>query len=429
MNKILKNILAIIAALAIGFAPTAASAFGFVPGIIEYSSSTSINWVLLQNTCVGSTSAGTVSATVNTTGATMIVVQGGDSGTSFVALSDTAANTFTTIRTDTYPTIPTRLTAYYVTNPITSGSDVFTFTSSVGQPSICVSAWTGNGTYPVDVQSGANGSFSTSANPGSITPTGNNEMVLTSVVPKNDGSSPTVSAGFSVIGALASSPGNSVSMAMAYKIQATPSALNPTWSFATSPYAVNIIAFTQRTYATLDPAHVGYPTTLSGGHLTYSNFSGQFGMTSATIGETTGKWYWEDRINTPSTPGIEQAGIGLFQPGSGNTYSIGGQFLTAAFRGDLWDSTYNFTGSTVQLGSGGHTPVPGTVLGFALDCGARTLKIFYNGVQYGPTITGIPAGTIWPSMAANNYGNSGTANFGQFPFSYTPPVGYNHGVY
>ena len=67
------------------------------------------------------------------------------------------------------------------------------------------------------------------------------------------------------------------------------------------------------------------------------------------------------------------------------------------------------------------------VIGVALDMDAGTLTFYKNGVSQGQAFTGI-SGTIY-AMASLVVSGTLVANFGASALAYTPPAGYNSGLY
>ena len=175
------------------------------------------------------------------------------------------------------------------------------------------------------------------------------------------------------------------------------------------------------TYATWNPADKGANITLSNGNLTAAN-AGSRASVRATIPKTTGKWYWEITVGSLSTD-----------------YVVGIASASAAVADGNYLGQDNFAYGWFAFGSGifknnvqvnaaaGYTT--GNVLGFALDCGAGTLALYNNNTLI-TTLTGIALGTIYPACGgALSSTSSATANFGATALTFTPPSGYNAGVY
>lgn len=173
---------------------------------------------------------------------------------------------------------------------------------------------------------------------------------------------------------------------------------------------------TAPTYATWDPANKGANVTLSGGNLSGSTVVGG-GLVRSTIGKSSGKWYWEATV--PTSTSI-----------LGCAYSTAtlGSYLSAITDGwGYYASNGNVYNSGGVIGSGA-TYTTTDVMGYALDAGAGTLALYKNNtLQY--TITGL-TGTIYAAAGGDGSGaSSWTFNFGATAFTYSPPGGYNAGLY
>ena len=142
------------------------------------------------------------------------------------------------------------------------------------------------------------------------------------------------------------------------------------------------------------------------------------GLAAATLGKSSGKWYWEVKLDQATT----FSAVGVCTS-SFNTNS-------RSFPGDDANSWgyYGYTGEkyTSNIGSayGSSFSTSGDIIGVALDMDAGTLVFYKNGVSQGTAYTGL-SGTLYP---ANGYNPSGsgtwTANFGATPFAYPAPQGY-----
>ena len=154
-------------------------------------------------------------------------------------------------------------------------------------------------------------------------------------------------------------------------------------------------------YATLNPLNNN--NTLSNANLravTATNTN-----TVGTIAVSSGKWYYEATYTT-----------------IGGTYPFTG-FAPSTF--NAIGSTSSFVaGTSVWAGNGGFSN--GDVCGMALDLDSLTWAVYKNGVNItgGSFSSGAPsAGLTWIPCIS---GVSSTldVNFGQRPFSYTPPSGF-----
>lgn len=173
-------------------------------------------------------------------------------------------------------------------------------------------------------------------------------------------------------------------------------------------------------YATFNPSDKNAHITLSGGNLIATDTADDWSGVRANMGVSSGKWYWEYTITLRSNDymlGIADSSQSLSNDGTGgHAYS----YYCAGT-----DHYKVHTGNTAY----GATYVTTDVIGVALDLDAGTIEFFKNGSSQGVAFTGISAATYFPWF--NSYQNlqSVTANFGASAFAYTPPSGFNHGIY
>ena len=176
---------------------------------------------------------------------------------------------------------------------------------------------------------------------------------------------------------------------------------------------------TAANYAVLNPTVPKTYCTQTDGNLKSAGTSSTDSDTSvATIGVSSGKWYWEDKIGT-----ISSAVYPILGAGRNILSSFIGKYPGDSSVGGLGIVVGN--GNIVREGSIVTTVtalVANDVVGFALDLGALTCAIYKNNsLIY--TVTGLTAGTYYPM--ANEYSSSNsTHNYGQQPFAYTPPTGF-----
>ena len=146
----------------------------------------------------------------------------------------------------------------------------------------------------------------------------------------------------------------------------------------------------------------------AGGNLNYSVGNG--GSTEGTFGVTSGKWYWECTVTTGANPGIgvhQATTVGRFV--NQISYAV--------------DGTKYVSGTNSAYGA---TYTTNDIIGVALDMDGGNITFYKNNVSQGAialsgaSITiGVP---FWGSGGAVT--QTGSANFGQRPFSYTPPSGF-----
>lgn len=158
-------------------------------------------------------------------------------------------------------------------------------------------------------------------------------------------------------------------------------------------------------YCVMSPIDKYSSTNISDGNLTVNASSTS--NNRATIGVSSGKWYWEIIAGSTGNPvGISTA-----------------QAVLSSYTGsDAYGWAYNNNGLKYNNGTGsayGATFVNGDIIGVALNMDAGTITFYKNNVSQGQAFSSI-SGTVFPSCG----GNSFTFNFGQRPFAYTPPSGY-----
>ncbi|MCF7843740.1 beta-propeller fold lactonase family protein, partial [Candidatus Gracilibacteria bacterium] len=174
-------------------------------------------------------------------------------------------------------------------------------------------------------------------------------------------------------------------------------------------------------YATWNPADKGSGVTLSNGNLTWTSPANYLNASArATIGKSSGKWYWEFRADSGTSRyhmiGIADAiadintGLGGTDPTAWTYYAQEGRTFHVG-RDLYWDTWTN-----------------GDIIGIAMDMDADIVYWYKNNVLQG-SYTGI-TGTMYP-LVENAWTQSsvGTANFGATAFVYPVPSGYNAGVY
>ena len=158
---------------------------------------------------------------------------------------------------------------------------------------------------------------------------------------------------------------------------------------------------------------------ISNGNLTYAFANNLASVTMAT--PTTGKWYWETTVTSAS--GAAGFVLGIFDPvnatGSGGVASLFGAGVCY----------YNIDGTKYVSGSNtayGASYTTGNIIGVALNIDSGTVTFYKDNTSQGAiTLPANTGGWVFQAQAAGG-ANSATLNinFGQRPFSYTPPSGY-----
>lgn len=160
-------------------------------------------------------------------------------------LSDSKSNTWTPLTI--FGTVNECCQLFYATNP-TVGSG-HTFTASAGgaavYPAICIAGFSGvNTTSPFDsgTDNGAEANATDVTNP-TITPSSGERLII-SDFGIGGTTSASVDSGLTITDTVAFSSGNNFGASLAYKVQATGTAIGPKWSNSTSTFlATSIAAF------------------------------------------------------------------------------------------------------------------------------------------------------------------------------------------
>jgi hypothetical protein len=172
---------------------------------------------------------------------------------------------------------------------------------------------------------------------------------------------------------------------------------------------------TNANYAVLNPLIPGIGvgnSTLSNANLTATSTAGGSWPEGAysSIRVSSGKWYCE------------------ITPSSG-TAIVGAMIGVASASTSYW--YYSFNGNkytyTTNSGAYGASYTDNDVIGIALDLDAGTLTFYKNGASQGTAFSGLTGEWVFCVGDASGGATSlvANANFGQRPFSYTPPTGFN----
>lgn len=201
-------------------------------------------YALIANTAAATSDTFAVTTgAINTTGANLIVIAVTDyvglsasptptcnQGNTYVGLTGQEASGFTHIR------------LWYLFNPTTNASHTFSSptTGQIRHPTILVAAFSGAQSSPFDQQNGTTGSTPIAA--GSITPSQDNELII-SAVGFNATGGATVNESMSETNDVEYESGVNLAGVMAYKIQTTATAINPTWALSSSESAAVVASF------------------------------------------------------------------------------------------------------------------------------------------------------------------------------------------
>jgi hypothetical protein len=165
------------------------------------------------------------------------------------------------------------------------------------------------------------------------------------------------------------------------------------------------------------------PINQSGQTITNGNLTTLWSATAAgnrsSFAMSADKWYWEVTMTDVSN----QINTGIVRTDSSLTVDLTVVGSNAVIYVGLNGNRY-INGSVAGYGA---AYVGGDIIGVAVDITNNTIIFYKNGVSQG-TITGLSlSGFSWYAATgnANNQANQKVDyNFGQRPFSYTPPTGY-----
>ena len=178
------------------------------------------------------------------------------------------------------------------------------------------------------------------------------------------------------------------------------------------------------TLATWNPADKSTNLTLSNGNLTASASSSQVAV-RATIGGSTGRWYWEVKGDSLSS---SYAAVGVLTMTALLDYGLGSSSIAPGVGYRPNGTLSSSTGSSVMACSF----ASGTVIGVAIDLDSRVIYFSVNGVwqsagdpAMGTGGVALPSsgGTVFPAVSLG-FGDTLTVNFGQSAFAHAPPSGF-----
>lgn len=225
------------------------------PGGVPSSGGGGSGFSLLSNTsCQSSGGANCTTSAINCTGASLITA-GISLGSNPGGVTDSSGNTYT----DGVSTGgAVRNSIWYVISPVVTSSMTFTSNASGNYPTLNVACWSAGTTPIVDQHNSANTSSPTSTfQPGSVTPTVNNELIISSIAYDiSDVSS--IDSSFTITNHSAYSNSNSYGGAMAYLVQSTAASVNPTWTM-TSNNDINATILSFKTTSGSTPTLVQGP--------------------------------------------------------------------------------------------------------------------------------------------------------------------------
>ena len=171
-------------------------------------------------------------------------------------------------------------------------------------------------------------------------------------------------------------------------------------------------------YAVMNPLD-NSGATISNGNLQVAANTGTFQAVRSGFVLPTGSWYVEVTATTGTGNGSSALGIAL-QSAALSTISGASNFLGASSTSWGYSSNGNVYNNNSIITATGVTWAAAAVIGITFD--GSTLKFYKNNVLV-TTVSSIPTGNY--CIASSFYSSDACAfNFGQRPFSYTPPSGF-----
>lgn len=176
--------------------------------------------------------------------------------------------------------------------------------------------------------------------------------------------------------------------------------------------------------ATWNPLDKSANITLSNSDMTATASNTAWKSVRATLGKSTGKWYFEVRIDVAAA---NYNIIGVGQLGASTATYCGGNTVSWGYNGYNGNKFYN-TASTAY----GNTFTAGDIVGVAVDISAGKIWWAKNNswqasgdpaAGTGEAYSGL-SGTLYPMFSPYTNTNAGTARFVTGDMSYSPPSGF-----
>jgi len=162
-------------------------------------------------------------------------------------------------------------------------------------------------------------------------------------------------------------------------------------------------------YCVLNPLDDNPSLVLTNGNLNGSIGSASWVKVRATFGMPTGKWYFE---YTPTS--ADSHSVGIMRASD----SLSGILGAGSFEYGYWQAGYVYAEGGLTAAA---TYTTGDVIGITFDAATREVK-FYKNNTLQVTDTVASTDVYFPTLSVN--AGNGAMNFGQRPFSYTPPTGF-----
>lgn len=172
-------------------------------------------------------------------------------------------------------------------------------------------------------------------------------------------------------------------------------------------------------FCTLNQLDKGSGSIVSAGNLKITTPATSCGLVRASLGVASGKWYWE--VKCLSSTGLETYDIGICNAFASLAGYVGNDANGWGYSG--YDGKKNNNGAGSAYGA---TYTANDIIGVALDMDNGTITFHKNGVSQGQAFSGL-SGVVFPAVSdfsLTTDSMTASVNFGQRPFTYTPPAGF-----
>lgn len=183
--------------------------------------------LIAQTSAAGNTNSVTTSS-IDTTGANLIILGVSYNTGATPTITDSEGNTWTALTAHALGSNGTSR-IYYCYNPTVGSGHTFSNTGSSNYSVVSAQAFSGALSTPFDQENGSTNPASSTLSPGSVTPSVDNEVVISHFMFSVAGTA-SVNGGFSTPTQADFSGGNNYGGAMAYLVQTTATAANPQWT-------------------------------------------------------------------------------------------------------------------------------------------------------------------------------------------------------
>lgn len=183
------------------------------------------------------------SSPIDTTGADLIVIMS-QLFNAVPAITDSYGNTWTPLTERVCAGSLIKGQLFYCHNPTVGAGHTFTSTGTGVYPSLCILALSGAAaSTPFDVQNGASDlGLGLDAQDGSVTPSEDNEVVISGLVCGSVNTTYSIDQGFTISDQVPWTTGACDGVALAYLIQTAAAAKNPTWTLGTDQNKAVVLA-------------------------------------------------------------------------------------------------------------------------------------------------------------------------------------------